>query len=273
MPMKLNEFCKHIIFSPNLRDKLTSVDVELNFDWDPQEIPGQPARHKKIVMSDKNLRFPRGHFHEVEKKAMALHSFANHELLATEIMAAVILFFPHNSEEMKKLKVGIFHSLRDEQKHCDLYVRRLNELGFEFGDFPLNDFFWKYIDKMKTPQNYLSVMALTFENANLDFAHFYYHLFKELGDHKTASILKVVLDDEISHVRLGVTYLNRWRKEKDLWTYYNEHLPYPLSPARAKGKFFIEEVRRKARLDDDFIQRLHKFDDDFSVTKRKEWKK
>ena len=104
-------------------------------------------------------------------------------------------------------------------------------------------------------------------------AHFYQHLFSELGDHKTASILKVVLEDEISHVRLGVSYLNRWRKDKDLWSYYNEHLPYPLTPARAKGKFFIEEVRKKARMDQEFINNLNQFDDHFAVTKRKEWKK
>ena len=129
----------------------------------------------------------------------------------------------------------------------------MNDLGYEFGDFPLNQFFWKHMHQMKTPAEYLSTMALTYEAANLDFAHFYEKIFLEVGDLKTASILKVVYDDEISHVNFGVKYMNLWRKDKSLWEYYNETLPYPLTAARGKGKLFVEEARRKAKMDQEFI--------------------
>ena len=128
------------------------------------------------------------------------------------------------------------------------------------------------MEKLKTPAQYLAVMSLTFEAANLDFAHFYKHIFEELGDHKTSHILNIVLEDEISHVGLGVSYLGKWRQDKDLWTYYNELLPYPLTPARSKGKLFVEHVRKKARMDEDFIQKLRGYDDSFRITNRKEWK-
>ena len=72
----------------------------------------------------------------------------------------------------------------------------MNDLGYEFGDFPLNQFFWKHMHQMKTPAEYLAIMALTFEAANLDFAHFYENVFREHGDIKSANILKVVYDDE-----------------------------------------------------------------------------
>lgn len=271
--MLLSEWCKEILLGGELSSKTLSPE-NLIFDenWKGFEAPKMPGRSSRIRMSDKQLKFPRGHFHEDEKKAIALHSFANHELLATELMATALLLFPHDTDEMVRLKHGIIQSLQDEQKHFNLYVERLNEIGYEFGDFPLNDFFWRYMDKIKTPAEYLSVMAMTFENANLDFAHFYKHVFLELGDTKTSDILNTVLEDEISHVALGVTYLNKWRNDKDLWTYYNECLPYPLTPARAKGKVFIEHVRERARMDDSFINQLKNFDDKFRVTKRKEWK-
>ena len=94
-----------------------------------------------------------------------------------------------------------------------------------------------------------------------------------MGDFETADILNIVLEDEISHVNLGVTFLNRWRQDKDLWTYYNDSLPYPLTPARSKGKVFVEHVRAKAKMDIEFIEKLKSFDDNFKITKRKEWKK
>jgi uncharacterized ferritin-like protein (DUF455 family) len=256
-----------------LEDKLLVVD-KIEFDkFDLFDVPKLPARESKIRFSGLNLKFPRGHFHEIEKKAVALHSFANHELLAIEMMACALVIYPHHTEELRRFKLGVINSLKDEQKHFKLYRDRLNDIGYDFGDFVLNDFFWKYMDKLKTPSHYLSVMALTFEAANLDFAHFYQHVFQELGDDKTAGILKTVLDDEISHVHLGVTYLNKWKQDKDLWSYYLETLPYPLTPARSKGKAFVEHVRLKAKMDQEFIDKVKNYDDDFGVTNRKEWKK
>ncbi len=270
--MLLSEYAKEILLGENLDQKLIEFDKIEFDDWSEFEIPKLPSRSDKFKISPKNQKFPRGHFHEDGKKAIALHSFANHELLATEMMATALLVFPHHTEELKRFKRGVISSLVDEQKHFKLYVKRLNDLGYEFGDFILNDFFWSYMDKIKSPAQYLAVMSLTFEAANLDFAHYYKHIFKELGDTKTASILNVVLEDEISHVNLGVHYLGKWKQDKDLWTYYNELLPYPLTPARSKGKVFIEHVREKAKMDTEFIGKLKSFEDNFRVTKRKEWK-
>lgn len=270
--MNFTQACKHILFGGSLEDKLLNIDQVLFDDFEKIEVPKFPARSSKIKLSDKKLKFPKGHFHEVEKKAIALHSFANHELLAIEMMACALLIYPHHTPELKKFKRGVLKSLRDEQKHFGLYIQRLEELGYEFGDFPLNDFFWEQMQRLKTPSQYLSVMALTFEAANLDFAHYYKHVFKELGDEKTASILHTVLEDEISHVGLGVHYLNKWRGDKALWDYYNETLPFPMTPARAKGKTFVEHVRLQAKMDFEFIQKVKEYQDDFKITSRKEWK-
>lgn len=270
--MDIIDFASQILLGENLEDKLVQVDEITYKKHLGADIPKFPSRNKKLQFSDKQLRFPRGHFHLDDKKAMALSSFANHELLAIEIMAASLILFPHDTEEMKRFKQGIIKTIQDEQKHFSLYTKRLNDLGYEFGDFPVNDFFWRQMGSIKTPQNYLAIMALTFESANLDFAHYYEKIFQQVGDNKTASILKVVYDDEISHVAFGVSYFDRWRKDKSLWEYYNEHLPFPLTPARGKGQLFVEEARRKAKMDSEFIDKLATFDDQFRVTKRKQWK-
>ena len=185
------------------------------------------------------------------------------------MMACALLQFPERNEDDRKFKIGIINTIRDEQKHFKLYVHRLNELGYEFGDFPLNDFFWKQMQKIKTPESFIGVMSLTFESANLDFALHYKQIFEQLEDHETAKVLDIVYHDEISHVAFGVHYADRWRNEKSLWEYYLSVLPFPLTPARSRGIGFHEQSRFDAGLSLDFINSLKNYSDTFHVTKRK----
>jgi uncharacterized ferritin-like protein (DUF455 family) len=269
--MKLSDFTDKILLGGDLNDKLF-FPKEIQFD----DVLGQkieiPQRYGKIKFSVKQARFPKGNFHETKRTVMALHAFANHELLAVEIMAHALSIFPHNTDEEKRFKRGILSALKDEQKHFKLYANRIKQLGYEFGDFPLNDFFWKHMKDMNSPQEYLSMMAMTFEAANLDFSFQYEKIFRDLGDVVTADIMKIVYEDEISHVGFGVNYLNKWKEDKTLWEYYRICLPFPLTPARARGKSFDENSRIRAKMDNDFISNLLNYKDDYKVTARKEWK-
>jgi uncharacterized ferritin-like protein (DUF455 family) len=262
------DFARTILEGGDLSEKLLSSTVEWD-DWRDYELPSLPNRKGRIRFSDQQLKFPKAsRLNETEKKAMALHSFANHELLAIEMMAAAALIYPHKSEEEVRFKKGILTALKDEQKHLGLYIKRLNSLGFEFGDFPLNDFFWRQMEKLKTPSQYAAVMALTFEAANLDFAQYYAELFRDFGDEETASILETVLEDEISHVAFGSHWMKKWSGDKSLWDYYLTSLPWPLSPARSKGIGFDQNLHQRAMMDSVFVENLSRFDDKFKVTKR-----
>lgn len=262
------EFAQTILLGQNLEDKYFDAPIEWN-EYSEFLLPKQPGRSQKIAFSNEQLKFPKStRLNENDKKAMALHSFANHELLAIEMMAAAILIYPHKTEEDVRFKKGIVTALKDEQKHLGLYIGRLNELGYEFGDFPLNDFFWRLMTKLETPAQYTAVMALTLEAANLDFAQHYAEIFRSFGDEKTANILDTVLEDEISHVAFGAHWMKRWRSNKKLWDYYRECLPHPTTPARSKGIGFDPKVHARAMMDDEFVESLKNYDDDFLITKR-----
>lgn len=272
--MQVIEFSKEILSSKDYQGKLFGLEIDnlkLEFDKSNEDRFEFPMRSSKIELTSNQVKFPKGHFHRPEKMAIALNSFANHELLATEIMANMLLMLPHATQEEKRFKQGIFSALRDEQKHLKLYIDRLNELGYEFGDFPLNDYFWRQSQKIKSGPEYLSVMSITFEGANLDFAAMYRDEFIKIEEFKTATILDEVLKDEISHVAYGVRWLSKWKLDKTLWEYYLANLPYPMTPARAKGKRVNKLDRLKARMNETFIDMLVNFDDGFRVTKRKEW--
>ncbi|EPZ51704.1 PF04305 family protein [Bacteriovorax sp. BAL6_X] len=275
--MNTFEYARLLLESPFLEDKLTTsaVVTDLNYHKTKDGIKDlRPAREGKIIFSCEQLKFPkRGSFHLDEKKATALHFFANHELLAIEMMATALMYIPiEDKSQYKRIASGLLQTIDDEIKHFNLYRKRMNDFGIDFGDLPVNDFFWRQMQKITSFEEYFAVMALTFEAANLDFAKFYRDIFQGVDDKKSAAILNVVYEDEISHVGFGVHWLNKWRNQSDLWEFYVQSLPDLLSPARAKGMIFDREGRVRTGMDDDFISRIENFKDEFIVTNRKEWK-
>ena len=167
--------------------------------------------------------------------------------LAIEMMAAFLLKFPTKNEADKKLKGGILNALFDEQKHLRLYIERMNELGIDFGDFPLNNFFWKQMLKINNPGQFLGIMSLTFESANLDFSLFYKKVFFDVEDFKSADLMDIIFEDEVSHVKLGHFWLNKWRMDNEMFDYYQSILPKDITPSRAIGIGYQRWTREKGR--------------------------
>ena len=268
------EWAQVLLHGPTIADKLQSISLSAPMgEWQPFLLPAQPGRIERLQFSERQMKFPkRAALATTSGRSMAIHSFANHELLAIEMMAAALLRYPHPDASSERMKRGIVAAIRDEQKHLALYIKRLEDDGVAFGDFPLNNFFWRQMEKLQTPASFFALMALTFESANLDFSLQYEALFRELGDFKTADILKTVYEDEISHVALGAHWLKEWRGDASLWNYYRSVLPPPLTPARAKGANYLPETRRAAGLDEDWISQLGLFEDEFRITNRKSWK-
>ena len=271
--MNVFDYAYALLSSKDIEGKLLSCEIVEDFSiglHTSQITFKRPGRAANIIFSEKQKKFP-----NIEKlktdegKAIALHFFANHELLAIEMMAQAILRFTQMSDKERQT---ILLTISDEQKHFRIYCERLEELGFLFGDFPVNAFFWKQMDSIDSLDQFYAVVALTFEQANLDFADYYYHLFLELGDDKTASVMKIVYDDEIKHVARGRQYLQKKLKENtDLWDYYCDLLPYPITPSRAKGILFKEKGRLKAGLPEAYVDKLASYSNSFKVTQRKKW--
>lgn len=276
--MNLYEWAEMILLSPSLEDKLTPIQLSnTTFEKRQTSISDlqRPAREQRYSINNKQDKFPKkGSFSAVENRAKAMHFFANHELLALEMMAAAILYYPTNDENDHLLKKGIANALMDEQKHFSLYLKRMNQLGVDFGDFSINDFFWRYFKNTKSIQHFVCMMSLTFESANLDFSLFYRDAYHEFDDTQSAQIMQEVYDDEVSHVALGVNWVKKWLKQSEynsIWEFYRMHLPEGLSPARSKGTIFDIEGRKKSGLDQAFINDLEVYRDSFSVVNRSTW--
>lgn len=257
-----------ILFSGSLEDKIETPQLnlldsrELNLD-----IPNQPIRNNSIKISDQKSKIPRlEHLHMEINRGLAMHHFANHELMAIEIFAWALLKFQHLSDE---IRLSMLKSLIDEQKHFKLYLERMKELGIEFGERPLNGIFWKFIPMMQTFEKFTAIMSISFEGANLDYAMIYQKTFSQFGDLKSSQIMETVFLDELKHVRRGLNVIrNREDKNISEWDYFVSLLDKPFTARRAKGYFYIPDTRRKVGFTEEFIQSLAEYRDEFSNRKK-----
>lgn len=255
--MELRDLAIRILSADRLHEKLFFPDELSDLHPGAQILWKEPSRpqglgFQKHTRKDKLPRFSQ--HHEQDKRAACLHRFAGHELLAVEIMAFALLAFPEAPPHFRR---GVAHTLKEEQIHVRLYLKRMEEMGIKLGDLPLYRHFWNFTPYLTTPLQYLSVMSLTFEMANLDFAPLYGASFAKHGDLASAKLMEQILIDEFSHVSFGVNWLKKFKKgEQSEWDAWLEALPQKLPPSRAKGLVFIEENRRKIHLPDQWIETL-----------------
>jgi len=274
--MNIFDFAEAILLNGSLESKLLDGS---EIDWN--DFPKResqrifyPNRVNEITFSKEQMKFPKkGALRDRKQRGKALHFFANHELLAIEMMAAAIILFP--DEDLFVYK-GLVDTISEEQLHLNLYCKRMNELGVSFGEYPLNHFFWSFMEKSDDIETFYTVISLTFEQANLDFALYYRNVFSELGDDETSDIMNIIYNDEIKHVARGRAYVAKsFLKEsqaQSFWEYFLDILPSPLTADRAKGIVFDEKGRERAGLDRDYISHLKDFKSSFKITRRKEWK-
>ena len=218
-----------------------------------------PARDASIALSDGGASLPKLHeLKDPAARAVCLERFAHHELQAVELFAWALLAYPELPPSARRGMVG---ALVDEQRHCRLYLERLEAHGRRFGEGPLSDYFWKHVPEIRAsdagPRAFLCAMGLTLEQANLDFTLVYRDAFRQAGDEETAQVLELVHREEVGHVRLAVDWLGKLDSEAESLTEaYERAVPFPFCAARAKGRRFDVASRRRAGLDDAFIEHV-----------------
>jgi len=258
--VELRELAETILFANAIEGKLAAAE-----DWsDAQrrsqiETPLLPGRPKNLALDSGRPKHPFPGLTRdgpLRARGEVLHYFANHELLAIELMALFLLRFPDAPPGLRRAVAG---TIGEEQDHLRAYMARMADFGVSFGDVPVNRFFWDCLAQMRGPLDYLAGMSLTLEQANLDFCAHYIARFASIDDPQTARLLQQVHDDEIGHVGLGVLWFERLREPGDtreLWARYRAALCHPLTPARAVGIGFNFSGREAAGLSAEFTEAL-----------------
>jgi uncharacterized ferritin-like protein (DUF455 family) len=253
--MEMREWAIGILSADRLEDKLSSPEILTDQSPGPSMIWKEPTRPPGMSFNRrcKEEKLPAFQEHnDPDKRAICLHRFAGHELLAVEIMAYTLLAFPDAPKHFRK---GLANTLKDEQRHTSLYMQRMEELGLKFGDLPLYRHFWAHTPHITSPLHYVSMMNLTFEMANLDFAPIYGKSFLTHGDKDSAELMATILHDEIHHVGFGWQWLKRWTTNNQTeWEAWNQTLASTLlTPKRAMGFYLHPEPRLAAGIPQDWV--------------------
>ncbi len=255
--VQLREYAESIIAATTLAGKLAPPPADL-VDTEPGKAIriDAPQRPENLAIADaRAVKVPpiKG-MQDISQRRRILHALANHELQAAELFAWMLLAFP---DEPASFRRGLLGILVEEQEHCQLYLDRLAAFGGAFGDYPVTGHFWHRIADVKTPIDFLCVMGLTFENANLDFAGDYARAARDVGDEETALAIDKVHEEEIRHVAFAWRWLVKWKPETEsCWETYVRTIEYPLSASRARGNVLDREARVQAAFDEEFISNL-----------------
>lgn len=187
------------------------------------------------------------------QRAHLLHTLAHHELQAAELFAWAILAFP---DTPPTFRAGLLRIALEELEHLELYRDQLQRLGRQYPSEPVRDWFWERATACQTPTDFVAFMGLGLEGANLEHSARFAAWFREAGDEAGAAVLDQVERDEIGHVAFARQWFERWTGAPLTLERWQAHLPPPLTPAVFRGQPLNREARRRAGLNEAFLDAL-----------------
>ena len=256
--MQLADLAKTVVFGETLESKLTRpgpLRDERRGDALEGAVP-TPGRPSGMGFATRATPWPKGAaLRTQEGRAAVLHAFANHELLAIELMGLALLRFP---DAPSAWRWDLARTLVEEQRHLRAYVAQMQTMGLTFGDLPLNGWFWHVLHEMQHPRDVATCLSLTFEQANLDHARYWRKAFEALGDAPCAALMDRVYRDEIRHVAHGVRWFEQLGGQggASMYPAWRRELPHPMTTARARGPQFDRDGRLEAGLPSAYVDAL-----------------
>ena len=170
-------------------------------------MPGRPATPK--LVHPRNL--PKRGLGSLQGRAAFIHAVAHIEFNAIDLAWDAVYRFRGMPAEYYADWVSVAN---DEARHFTMLRGRLQELGFDYGDFDAHNGLWEMAEK--TAGSGLARMALVprvLEARGLDVTPGMIVKLRSLGDGATADILEVILREEVGHVAAGSRWY-RWHCER-----------------------------------------------------------
>ncbi|RLA20658.1 MAG: DUF455 domain-containing protein [Gammaproteobacteria bacterium] len=135
----------------------------------------------------------------------------------------------------------------DEVRHFKLLEKRLEDYGVQYGDLPAHRGLWDMAEK--TAHSILERMALIpryMEARGLDVTPGMIQKLESVGDQESVAILKIILEEEVSHVEAGsrwFSYLCNLAGQESETAYFEIITKY--MPGNAPGSLNVE-LRKRA---------------------------
>lgn len=188
-------------------------------------------------------------------RAKLLHTFFHHELQAAELMCWALLRFADAEPEFRQ---GLLRICGDELRHLRAYRDRIEQLGFAIGSFPVRDWFWQRVPCCASKLEFVALMGMGLEAANLEHAPLFAERLTAAGDVLSADLQRTIEADELGHVAFAVHWFERWTGGQS-FERWQAALPRPLSPLLMRGKRFNRAARERAGMSASFLAALERW--------------
>lgn len=167
---------------------------------EPPNLPGRPQRPLLVQPAQLKARA----VGTLEGRAVLIHALTHIEANAINLALDVLWRFTGMPADFYQ---DWWQVAQEEALHFELLQAHLNGMGFAYGDFPAHDGLWDMAERTKG--DLLARLALvprTLEARGLDATPAVRNRLISVRDTAAASILDIILRDEIGHVAIG----NRW---------------------------------------------------------------
>lgn len=183
------------------------------------DVPLRPSRPDKPELIDPRNMPKRTASGTDRGKAALLHAISHIELNAIDLACDIICRFSFMAEVNKpdgfSLPEEFFDDwikvADDEAKHFLLLSERMADFGMNYGDLPAHDGLWESAER--TANDFaarLAIVPMVLEARGLDVTPHMIEMMKGTGDTKTADTLRIIYEDEITHVKAGTHWFEAW---------------------------------------------------------------
>ena len=177
------------------------------------EMPLQPGRPPRpLLVSPREV--PSRGLGSVEGRAALCHAVAHIEFNAINLALDAALRFVGMPAAYYADWLSV---AQDEARHFLLMRQRLQQLGYDYGDFAAHNGLWESAEK--TAHDVLVRMACVprvLEARGLDVTPNLIRRLREVGDLETVAVLEVILTEEVGHVEIGSRWFRHCCAERGL---------------------------------------------------------
>ncbi len=264
--LNLFEEAGRVLYLCDLEQKLVATEQlyrrwqERQLDTASRSVPepirqsGHPEKPELVAprkLKRRRLGSPEGH-------ASMIHAIAHIEFNAINLALDAVYRF-------RGMPDGYYDDwlrIADEERyHFQLVRGRLNQLGYEYGDFPAHNGLWE--TAQQTAGDVLLRMGLVpriLEARGLDVNPGIMEKLKAIGDEEIVPALEVILRDEVGHVKAGTVWFRYICEQRGLDSeetfeqLVREELPHTIrgpfyEPGRLEAGFSEREMAFLRQLD------------------------
>lgn len=232
IPISIGEAACQVLLTPDPGEK-AALSRKMAVQWRAGDLsedclampPDRPARPGDPVLLPP-AKMPRRRGGATRNRIALLHAVAHIEFNAIDLAWDMVARFARfDGETMPRAFLDDWVGVADDEaRHFSMIRERLLALGADYGDLPAHDGLWQAAEATRHDAlARLAVVPMVLEARGLDVTPSMIERLQGMGDEKSAASLKVIYEDEISHVAAGerwFRYLCR-RRGKDIQTHFH----------------------------------------------------